>query len=636
MTRAVKAVSTYRGRDPRDFVLCGFGGNGPVVAAAIARALQMRRVLVPPAPGVFSAARPALSRDRARVRADAVLRSRRRVASRGARTPATASSRPRPSARCAEGVRAEAVVARPLRRPALRRAGVRADDARRRRRLRPTSAGSRPTSSPSTSAPTGTPRGRDPIDIVNLRLTARVARADGDAPTTRAPDSVAARASVGARAPTSGRSTGSLDDAGDLARGAARLAAAAGPADRRGVRRDLRRPAGLPRDARRAREHRHRPLLTRMTASRSTRHARGGQERARVDRRRDGARRHAQRLLARRPRHDGLLDRALRPRRRARRAGADARGAARVVPDGDAPRPRATTATTSQPGDVFISNDPYGFGGQHLPDIYVIKPIFHDGELEGYAGDDGAPRRRRRHHARQRSPCTRPRSSRRGCACRCSSSTRPAARTTSAASASSRRTRASRSQVIGDLRAQVAACRAGERGLTRDPRAVRTLETPRAISTSCSCSSERLMRAELAALPDGVYAFEDFIDGVRRRAGAAARSRVELTVRGDEVSVDFDGDGAAGGGGHQLPGRAWSTPASTARSAASRAARSRTRGLHAADPHHRAGGHDRESGAARACGARGVIGYRVYDAVMGALAQVVPEKVSRRGRAARR
>ena len=56
MTRAVKAVSTYRGRDPREFALCGFGGNGPVVAAAIARALQMRRVLVPPAPGVFSAA----------------------------------------------------------------------------------------------------------------------------------------------------------------------------------------------------------------------------------------------------------------------------------------------------------------------------------------------------------------------------------------------------------------------------------------------------------------------------------------------------------------------------------------------------------------------------------------------------
>jgi N-methylhydantoinase A len=55
MTRAVKAVSTYRGRDPRDFVLCAFGGNGPMVGVEIARALSMRHVLVPPAPGVFSA-----------------------------------------------------------------------------------------------------------------------------------------------------------------------------------------------------------------------------------------------------------------------------------------------------------------------------------------------------------------------------------------------------------------------------------------------------------------------------------------------------------------------------------------------------------------------------------------------------
>lgn len=55
MTRAVKAVTTYRGRDPRDFVLVAFGGNGPVAAAAVARALSIRTVLIPPAPGVFSA-----------------------------------------------------------------------------------------------------------------------------------------------------------------------------------------------------------------------------------------------------------------------------------------------------------------------------------------------------------------------------------------------------------------------------------------------------------------------------------------------------------------------------------------------------------------------------------------------------
>ena len=55
MTRAVKAVSTYRGRDPRDFALFAFGGNGGVHAAALAHELQMRRVIVPPGAGVFSA-----------------------------------------------------------------------------------------------------------------------------------------------------------------------------------------------------------------------------------------------------------------------------------------------------------------------------------------------------------------------------------------------------------------------------------------------------------------------------------------------------------------------------------------------------------------------------------------------------
>jgi N-methylhydantoinase A len=55
MMRAVKAVSTYRGRDPRDFALLAFGGSGPVCAVELARALQIKRVLVPPAPGLFSA-----------------------------------------------------------------------------------------------------------------------------------------------------------------------------------------------------------------------------------------------------------------------------------------------------------------------------------------------------------------------------------------------------------------------------------------------------------------------------------------------------------------------------------------------------------------------------------------------------
>ena len=55
MIRAVRAVSSQRGRDPRGFALFAFGGSGPVHAVELARSLEMRRVLVPPSPGLFSA-----------------------------------------------------------------------------------------------------------------------------------------------------------------------------------------------------------------------------------------------------------------------------------------------------------------------------------------------------------------------------------------------------------------------------------------------------------------------------------------------------------------------------------------------------------------------------------------------------
>ena len=55
MMRAIRAVSVERGRDPRDFSLLAFGGNGALFAAGIAAELGIRRVIVPPLPGVFSA-----------------------------------------------------------------------------------------------------------------------------------------------------------------------------------------------------------------------------------------------------------------------------------------------------------------------------------------------------------------------------------------------------------------------------------------------------------------------------------------------------------------------------------------------------------------------------------------------------
>jgi N-methylhydantoinase A len=55
IARAVRAVTVERGRDPREFSLVAFGGNGPLFAAEMARSLEIGTVVVPPAPGVFSA-----------------------------------------------------------------------------------------------------------------------------------------------------------------------------------------------------------------------------------------------------------------------------------------------------------------------------------------------------------------------------------------------------------------------------------------------------------------------------------------------------------------------------------------------------------------------------------------------------
>ena len=55
MIRAIRAVSSERGRDPRDYALFAFGGNGALFAAGMAAELGMTTIVVPPAAGLFSA-----------------------------------------------------------------------------------------------------------------------------------------------------------------------------------------------------------------------------------------------------------------------------------------------------------------------------------------------------------------------------------------------------------------------------------------------------------------------------------------------------------------------------------------------------------------------------------------------------
>jgi N-methylhydantoinase A len=55
MVPVVRTLTTWRGRDPRAFTLIAFGGNGAIHGVGLARSLGIRRILVPPRPGLLSA-----------------------------------------------------------------------------------------------------------------------------------------------------------------------------------------------------------------------------------------------------------------------------------------------------------------------------------------------------------------------------------------------------------------------------------------------------------------------------------------------------------------------------------------------------------------------------------------------------
>ncbi len=99
----------------------------------------------------------------------------------------------------------------------------------------------------------------------------------------------------------------------------------------------------------------------------------------------------------------------------------------------------------------------------------------------------------------------------------------------------------------GDLMAQVASCRLGERRLVEllekygIPETVFYLE-------GLQRYSARLMRQALALIPDGVYRAEDFLDD-DGYSEHPVRLRVRIRIRGDRATVDFSGSSPACRGG---------------------------------------------------------------------------------------
>ena len=91
---------------------------------------------------------------------------------------------------------------------------------------------------------------------------------------------------------------------------------------------------------------------------------------------------------------------------------------------------------------------------------------------------------------------------------------------------------------FGDLRAQIAACRLGERRLQDlfTKYGAETVEDCIALNwTQC----ERMVREEIAKFPDGIYEAESFLDDDGVDRGKPVPIRVRVTVRGDSISMDF-------------------------------------------------------------------------------------------------
>ena len=282
----------------------------------------------------------------------------------------------------------------------------------------------------------------------------------------------------------------------------------------------------------------------------------------------------------------------------------------------------AEHAETTRPGDVFIANDPYGSGGQHLPDIYVIEPIFVDDELEGYAATMA-------HHADVGGIA--PGSIavhateifQEGLRLPLLKLYEQGVENHGLLRIVGKNTRQP-TQVLGDLQAQVAACRAGAQGLARlverygrDVR--RYLERLQETGRGHHAPRDRRARGRHVR-----------VDGRRRRLrrrAPAHRDRVMLTILGDELEIDFTGTSAQVDASLDCPIGLIHAACYCA-----------IRGIVQADIPNCEGymvpirviapeGTVVNPVLPAACGARGVIGYRVYDAIMRALAQIVPGRV---------
>lgn len=189
------------------------------------------------------------------------------------------------------------------------------------------------------------------------------------------------------------------------------------------------------------------------------------------------------------------------------------------------------------PDDVFAINDPYA-GGTHFCDVRLIRPIFADGKVIAFSQSNGhwsdvggsVPGSFdvvARDMFREGLRITPVRLFDKGRLCRdvahlIASNTRDPA------------------SIIGDIQSQAQATKVCEREILRlvDKYGRDTVVTGLA---SVQDYVERSMRQRLAAIPDGTWETQDFIDRDPAGGEGLIPIKVKMTIKGDRVIYDFTG-----------------------------------------------------------------------------------------------
>lgn len=274
-------------------------------------------------------------------------------------------------------------------------------------------------------------------------------------------------------------------------------------------------------------------------------------------------------------------------------------------------------------GDIFAMNDPFE-GGMHLPDIFVFKPIFHQGERVAFAATIC-------HHTDVGG---------RVAGSNASDSTEiyqeglripplklfEAGRRNETLFALLERNVRLPAMLLGDLRAQLAACHIAERQM------LELLEQHGPATVADYMQevidyAERLTRAAVADLPDGSYSFEDWIDDDGVDYGKPIRLFVTMHKQDDRMVVDWTGSSP------QVKGAINNTLSYT-KAASYAAIRSvlppgipNNEGVFRVIDVVAPEGTIANAVLPAACAARGLTGFRMVDCAFGALAMMLPDKV---------